>query len=335
MRIGILGVAHVHSDQYVEHLRHAGADVVGAYDADPDRGASWGKLHDVRYGGSLDALLAKELSGVVICSETSRHPELTVAAARAGLAILCEKPLATTEAGARMMVKACSEAGVPLMTAFPTRLHPAVREARRIVVAGGLGRLKALSGTNQSVMPMRERSWFADPAWGGGGAMMDHIVHLADLFCWMTNRRPLRVYGIANRLVHALVVPVETAGLVMLDFPDGVFGSIDCSWNRPLEYPTWGGMGFSVIGEEGTLTVDPFRQRLTAYGGGRQLEWIPWGVDTNQLLIEEFLQGIGDGRTPSITGTDGLVATLVALAALESAASGQPVTMSRIQEEGS
>src|ERR1039458_7076668 len=51
-----------------------------------------------------------------------------------------------------------------------------------------------------------------------------------------------------------------------------------------------------VRSEEGTLTVDPFRQRLSAYGGGRQLEWIPWGVDTNQLLIEEFLQGIGDGQ---------------------------------------
>jgi predicted dehydrogenase len=185
--------------------------------------------------------------------------------------------------------------------------------------------VRALAGTNQSVMPLRERAWFADPALAGGGAMMDHIVHLADVFCWLLGAAPERVYAVGNRIVHSDVVPVETSGVVMLDFPGGVFASVDCSWNRPLDYPTWGGIGLSVVGDRGTVEVDPMRQRLTRFGGGDTFGWIPWGVDINQLMIEEFLAAVRERREPAVTGREGLVATTVALAALESAAAGTPI----------
>jgi predicted dehydrogenase len=111
----------------------------------------------------------------------------------------------------------------------------------------------------------------------------------------------------------------------MLDYADGVFASIDCSWNRPLDYPSWGGIGLSVVGDGGTVEVDAMRQRLTRFGGGQAFGWTPWGVDINQLMIDDFLAAVRDGREPAVTGRDGLIATTVALAALESAASGAPV----------
>jgi predicted dehydrogenase len=174
-------------------------------------------------------------------------------------------------------------------------------------------------------MPLRERAWFADPSLAGGGAMMDHIVHLADLFCWLLDAVPEQVYAVSNRVVHSDVVNVETSGLVMLTYPDGVFASIDCSWNRPLDYPTWGGIGLSIVGDGGSVEVDAMRQRLTRFGGGRPFGWTPWGVDTNQSMIEEFLAALEQRREPAVTGRDGLIATTVALTALESAASGAPV----------
>jgi predicted dehydrogenase len=205
------------------------------------------------------------------------------------------------------------------------RFHPAVQQLRALVDSGGLGALRALNGTNQSVMPLRERAWFADPALAGGGAMMDHVVHLADVFSWLLGAAPERVYAVGNRIVHSEVVTVETSGLVMLDYADGVFASIDCSWNRPLDYPSWGGIGLSVVGDGGTVEVDAMRQRLTRFGGGQAFGWTPWGVDINQLMIDDFLAAVRDGREPAVTGRDGLIATTVALAALESAASGAPV----------
>jgi predicted dehydrogenase len=324
-RIGILGVAHLHVDAYIGNLRAAGADVVGVYDHDPVRARAWGHRFGVTAQDDLDVLLAGGLDAVVVCAETARHVELVERAAAAGCAVLCEKPLGVGHEDSARIVAACERAGVPLMTAFPVRFHPAVQRLRALLQAGDLGAVRAFTGTNQSVLPLRERAWFADPALAGGGAMMDHIVHLADVFCWLLEDVPDQVFAVGNRIVHGDVVSVETSGLVLLDYPGGVFASIDCSWNRPLDYPTWGGIGFSVVGDGGTVDVDAMRQRLTRFGGGSPFGWMPWGLDTNQLMIEEFLSAVRDGREPSVTGRDGLIATTVALAALESAASGAPV----------
>jgi predicted dehydrogenase len=325
MRVGILGVAHLHVDAYIGNLRAAGAEVVGVFDRDSLRGRMWGARFGVAVHEDLDALLAAGLDAVVVCSETAHHAELVEKAAAAGCAVLCEKPLGVGPGDSARIVAACEQAGVPLMTAFPVRFHPAVQQLRGLVSSGGLGALRALNGTNQSVMPLRERSWFADPALAGGGAMMDHIVHLADVFCWLLDAAPERVYAVGNRIVHSEVVTVETSGLVMLDYADGVFASIDCSWNRPLDYPSWGGIGLSVVGDGGTVEVDAMRQRLTRFGGGQPFGWTPWGVDINQLMIDDFLAAVRDRREPAVTGRDGLIATTVALAALESAAAGAPV----------
>jgi predicted dehydrogenase len=325
MRVGILGVAHLHVDAYIGNLRAAGADVVGVHDGDALRGRMWGARHGVAVYEDVDRLVAADLDAVVVCSETVHHADLVEKAAAAGCAVLCEKPLGVGPEDSARIVAACERAGVPLMTAFPVRFHPAVQQLRALVNSGGLGALRALNGTNQSVMPLRERAWFADPALAGGGAMMDHIVHLADVFSWLLAAAPERVYAVGNRVVHGEVVTVETSGLVMLDYADGVFASIDCSWNRPLDYPTWGGIGLSVVGDGGTVEVDAMRQRLTRFGGGSSFGWTPWGVDINQLMIDDFLAAVREGREPAVTGRDGLIATTVALAALESAASGAPV----------
>jgi predicted dehydrogenase len=325
MRVGILGVAHLHVDEYIGNLRAAGAEVVGVHDRDGLRARMWGERFDVPVYEDLDRLLSARLDAVVVCSETAHHVDLVDKAATAGCAVLCEKPLGTGREDSARIVAACEAAGVPLMTAFPVRFHPAVRQLRALVGSGELGALRALNGTNQSVMPLRERSWFADPVLAGGGAMMDHIVHLADVFGWLLGTTPERVYAVGNRIVHAEVVTVETSGLVMLDYAGGVFASIDCSWNRPLDYPTWGGIGLSVVGDGGTVEVDAMRQRLTRFGGAPSFGWTPWGVDINQLMIDDFLGAVREGREPSVSGRDGLIATTVALAALESAASGAPV----------
>jgi predicted dehydrogenase len=326
-RIGILGVAHLHVDAYIQNLRAAGAEVVGGYDRDPERGRAWGAKNAVTHVGSVEQLLGQGVDGVIVCAETVFHRELVEQAAAAGAAVLCEKPLGVNHEDSEAIVAACERAGVSLMTAFPVRFSPAVTQIHEMVTAGRLGALRAFSGTNQSVMPIHERSWFVDPVLAGGGAMMDHIVHLADIFSWLVGAAPTEVYAVGNRIVHSEMVTVETAGLVMLTYPNGVFASIDCSWNRPMNYPSWGGIALSVVADGGTVDVDPISQQLTRFGGRSDFGWIPWGLDTNQLMVDEFLTAIDEGRQPSVTGRDGLIATKVALAALESAATGEPVSL--------
>jgi predicted dehydrogenase len=74
----------------------------------------------VAFQPDLDTLLSA-VDAVVITAENVRHAELTKAAAAKGVAVLCEKPLATTVEDGEAMIDACKAAGVPLMTAFPCR----------------------------------------------------------------------------------------------------------------------------------------------------------------------------------------------------------------------
>lgn len=317
----------MHADSYVDNLRAAGAYVAGVYDVDGVRGKHWGAKHGVAFVPVLDDLLSRGLDGVVVCAETARHVDLVEKAARAGAAVLCEKPLGVSLDDSRRIVGVCRENNVTLMTAFPSRFEAALIRTRDVVRSGALGRIRAFSGTNQSVMPMRERSWFVDPVLAGGGAIMDHVVHLADVYSWLLETEPESVYAVTNRIVHSDVVSVETSGMVMLTYPGGVFGSIDCSWNRPLNYPTWGGFSFMIAGDGGTLEVDPMRQRSVQYGGKTAYSWIQWQQDSNQAMVQDFLDSIVDGREPLVTGEDGLSATRVALAALESARTGEAVAL--------
>lgn len=328
MRVAFLSSAHVHADAYVANFRAAGAEVVGVADDDAVRGATWAATHDVPWYSSAEELLDAGVDAVAVCSETAHHRRLVELAASAGVAVLCEKPLATTEADARAIVDSCARAAVPLMTAFPMRFSPPLREAAAMLADGTLGRLHACTGTNQSVLPTRHGAWFADAALAGGGAIMDHSVHLADVLRWYIGEDPVEVYAATNRVLHGDTVDVETGALLMLTYPGGVFATIDASWSRPDSYPTWGGLTVELVGEHGTVGVDAFGQHLTVYGGtSGPLAWPMWGSDANQAMIDEFVDAVRTGRTPAVTGEDGLAATLVALAAYRSAHSGQPVSL--------
>jgi predicted dehydrogenase len=163
---------------------------------------------------------------------------------------------------------------------------------------------------------------------------MDHTVHLADVLRWYLGSEVVEVYAQTNRIMHADTVAVETGGLLMLTFANGVFATIDCSWSRPPGYPTWGGLALELVTERGALTVDAFRQNLTVYRGGRAA-WDFWGSDANQAMVEEFVAAVREGRPPAVSGLDGLRALEVVLAGYESARTGQPVRIknNEYQEE--
>ena len=328
MRIGLLSAAHLHVDAYVANLRAAGAEVVGLTDDDPGRGRAWCTAHGVPWVDSTDELLSRDLDGVVVCSETAAHRRDVEGVAAAGLGVLCEKPLATTEDDAKALVAACERAGVPLLTAFPMRYSPPMREVADLLGSGVLGEVQAAMGTNQGELPMRHRAWFVEPTRSGGGALMDHVVHLADVLRWYLDDEVVEVYAATNRLLHAPTVTVETGGVVLLTFASGVFASIDCSWSKPDVYPTWGGLRLDLVASEGVVGVDAFAQRLTVHGGSDgPLAWPEWGSDANQGLIDDFVGVLREERPPAVTGHDGLAATRVALAAARSAELGTPVAL--------
>jgi predicted dehydrogenase len=329
MKIGILSFAHHHAEAYIANLRAIpGVVVSGVADEDSQRGQHFAEVYGTSFFPDYAALLESKPDGVIICSENVKHRPLVEMAAAAGVNVLCEKPLATTLTDAQAILDACTQAGVLLMTAFPMRFSPPLLEIKARLDSGDLGQVFCFNATNQGELPSKHRSWFVDPKLAGGGAIMDHTVHLVDIMRWYLGSEASEVYAQTNHIFHAAEVEVETGGLEMITFKNGVFASIDASWSRPPYWPTWGGLTFEMVTERGAVIVDGFKQNLTVYSHANQRPvWQYWGSDMNQAMVAEFVEAVRVGRQPYVTGLDGLRAVEVTLAAYESARRGQPVKL--------
>ncbi len=327
MKIALMSFAHLHAESYLPLLfASPGVQVIGAADDDAARGREAAARFGLPYFDSYDALLAQRPDAVLVCSENTRHRAHVEQAAAAGAHVLCEKPLATTTADARAMVEACQRAGVTLMTAFPMRFSVPVLEVKARLDAGDLGTVSAVAATNQGRLPA-SRPWFVDPALSGGGAVMDHTVHVADLLRWYLQSEVVEVYCATTRLLYP-DLPVETGGLLTLTFANGVFATLDCSWSRPPYYAAWGNVAFELVTDRGAVLVDAFRQNLTVYRHDLQRSKMEhWGSDADQAMLADFLAAIRTGRPPQVTGADGLRATQVVEAAYESARLGEAVRL--------
>ena len=330
MRVGILSFAHVHADAYASLLpAFEDVEVIGFSDTDPIRGRQATDAYGLRWFERHEDLVAAGPDALVICSENANHRDHVELAAAAGCHVLCEKPIASTLADAEAMKRAVDRAGVTFMTAFPMRFELSTIALKAMIDRGDLGRVRAINGINHAEIPRRHRAWFADPELAGGGAVMDHTVHLLDLYRWLLGGEARTVYAEVGNPFHP-DVEVDTAGLITVGFEDGVFATIDCSWSRPeAVYPSWGHVKMELFGERGATEVDVFAQHLDLYSASEspQASWLGWGANSDLAMIEAFLACVRDGGEPPVTWNDGYQALRVALAAYESAERSAPVVL--------
>ena len=330
MRIGILSVAHLHAAGYQANLRAVpGVELVGFSHENREEGRAFEQEFGARWFSTHQDLLAEGLDGVIVCAENARHHELVEIAAVAGCQILCEKPIEINLSDAEAMKTACEKNGVSFMTAFPMRFAASTRAVRQMIRNGDLGNVLGVNGINHSENPMGHRAWFASKELAGGGAVMDHTVHLADLFRWCFATEIVEVYAEVDNLFARGKIGVDTAGLLLVTLANGVKASIDCSWSRPALYPRWGHLKMEVVGERGTVLMDSLAEYLTLYSknASRNPSWIGFGTDPNQAMIQEFIDSITQKRQPLVGWNDGYQALRIALAAYESAQKKAPVRL--------
>ena len=330
VRIGIVSFAHVHSPAYAGVLGDlAAADFVGITDEDRGRGTEAAERYGVRFFDSVASLLV-EVEAVVVCSENKHHARDVIPALTDGVHVLCEKPISTTVEDARAMIQASETSGSQLRTAFPVRYLPSVARARELVRGGALGRVLALNGTNHGQNP---GGWFLDPELAGGGAVMDHTVHLADVLRWMLDVEVKSVYAEVDSFFGAQ--GTDDAAILTLDleggsFADGAFATIDPSWSRGDGYPTWGDVTLRIAGTSGVLDVDPFAQPLRTFDHEtRTPSWSYLGEDMNALMLADFLRGVEEGIPAGASGLDGLRTLEVVLAAYRSGEDHEPKEVDR------
>ena len=325
LKIGMMSFAHMHAYSYAHSIvSRLDTELVGIADHDLNRAGNMAKTFETRTFESYESLLAHPgLEAVVIASENVKHRELAEMAARAGKHILCEKPLATSIEDAEAMIEVCKTAGVQLMTAFPCRYSPVVQRMKSVVDSGEAGKILAFRGTNRGRNP---GGWFIDKTLSGGGAMMDHTVHVTDLMRWILQDEVKEVYAeISNGISHEAF---DDVAFLSMSFVKGAFGTLDASWSRPKSYPTWGDVTIDLITEKGTLTMDMFSQNLVLYSDiSNSVSWQNWGGNIDDGLVGAFASAILGEKQVPITGEDGLRAAEVALAAYKSVETLSPVIL--------
>lgn len=249
--------------------------------------------------GSYEALLSDpEVDAVYIPLPNHLHARWTLAAARAGKHVLCEKPLAMTASDAQEMVDVCAAEGVVLMEAFMYRLHPSWTTVRELVASGRIGELRAV------------QSWFSyfndDPTnirnihAYGGGALFDVGCYCVNLSRMLFGGEPV---GVKASVIRDPDMEVDVVTSAILEFDKGV-ATFTCSTRTEPDQRV------HVYGTEGRITIPiPFNipphlptEVLVTAGGDPPLhpevERIPIDPADPYAVQAELFAGAVLGGTP-------------------------------------
>lgn len=319
-RIGVLGIAHSHGNSYIRQIQSfSDMSVTGIFDHNSGRAKKSSGLFGIQaFEDPLE--LIENSDAVVVTSENSFHKHYAELAMNSGRHVLCEKPIATTEDDARSMLETAKSNNVVFQMAFPVRYAPSIQQAKKEIQSGKLGKILSVSATNHGRMP---GVWFVDEKLSGGGAVMDHTVHVVDIVRWLLEAEIVEVSAEYGRLIYD--IPVEDCGLLLLSLSDDSFMSLDCSWSRPEAYPYWGDVTLNLVGTEGSLRISAFDGKLKVFSNKRGIFWQNFGESFDRALVKEFADSVMKKRKPLTSGEDGLEALRVALAAYESGRIHEPV----------
>src|SRR5215208_5689045 len=333
MRVGIVGVGSM-GTTHAAGWAETPAEITGFAAETRGEAAALAGQHDTKVFSSLEEMLPK-VDVVDICSPTHLHYEMALKAAAAGKHIVCEKPLARTTRQAREIVNACHKAGVRLLVAHVVRFFPEYALAHAAVVDGQIGKPAVLRLHRGSYRPKKPAgNWFLDEV-KSGGILMDLMIHDYDYARWVAGD----VETVSARRVteHHIESPVDY-GLVLLGHRSGALSHIAGAWAYPP--PTFR-THLEIAGERGLIEFDsdgtaPIQNLILKTGGADApdvaLPSSPVSESPYTTQIKEFYSTLADGVAARVSATDGLAAVQIAEAAIQSAHSGQPVTLEPLAE---
>ncbi|MFE3828255.1 Gfo/Idh/MocA family oxidoreductase [Streptomyces sp. NPDC059092] len=331
LAVGLIGAGRMGSFHATTLARRIPAVRLAAV-ADPVPGAAR-RLADrldapAAYTDIAAFLADPEIDAVVIATPARTHADLVEAAARAGKAVYCEKPMAVTLADADRAIAAAREAGVVLQVGFNRRYDAGFRAAHDKVAAGAIG-------TPQLLRSLTRDPKLADPApippWT---IFLETLIHDFDTLRYLNpGAEAVEVFAMADALVRPDFKDrglLDTA-VVTLRFDNGALATAEANFQAVYGYDVRG----EVFGSAGMLTLGDIRRtHLTSYGpGGVSAESVVYDQDLFHdayvAELTDFTDCVRTGRTPAVTGEDARAALSIALAAIESVTRGGPVEVHR------
>ena len=273
LRFALAGCGRIATNHWQAISQHADdVELVAACDPDPAALAAMVARSGAAGFASFARMLASaaSLGGidcVVLATPSGLHPQQAIDAAKAGLHVMTEKPMATRWADGLAMVKACDEAGVRLFVVKQNRRNRTLQLLRQAIKAGRFGRIYMVT---VNVFWSRPQSYYDSADWRGtwefdGGAFMNQASHYIDLLDWLIG--PVEsVMAYTGTLARH--IEVEDTGVAALRWRNGAMGSVNVTM---LTHPKNFEGSITVLGEHGTVRIG--------------------GVAVNRIDHWEFAQG--------------------------------------------
>jgi predicted dehydrogenase len=284
----------------------------------PDNARDFSIAHDFQLSANYaDVLADRRVQAVVLATPHSVHVDQIIAAAQAGKAVLCEKPLALTRSDAQRAVDACRHAGVLLGVGHDKRHLASMRELRRIVESGDLGQILLTEGNSSNEVSLQHYSpWRELEAETPGVSLTATGVHIIDAFVSLVG--PVRRVR-AQALVHESAPgPVDSVA-VTLEFRNGASGVI-CS-ARPSPY-FW---RVHVFGTHGSVEAIGESELVIRMSGSEPRRYTLEPVDQVRVELELFADAVS-GRAPYPMPAEQIVETVAVFeAASKSMTTGEAV----------
>ena len=313
LRWGVLSTADIARRKWIPGVRRAPLQrgevvAIGSRDGEAAKRVA-AELGIPRAHDSYEALLADpDVDAVYIPLPNHLHLQWTLAAARAGKHVLCEKPLALSAADAQGMAEACDAAGVELMEAFMYRLHPSWQAVRDVLASGRIGRLQTV------------QSWFSyyndDPrnirniADAGGGALMDIGCYSINLSRMLFGAEPERVEA---SMLYDPDMEIDVLTSALLVFPGGGTATFTCSTRSESDQRVhiYGTEGRISIGIPFNIPPDRETHVYVTQGGDPPVapntETLTFPVaDPYGVEADAFAAAILDGAPAPIPAADGV-----------------------------
>lgn len=334
-RIGVIGTGAI-AKTHVAGYQLAGAEVVALCDTNAatlaDRQNEWHVAHG--YTDFHELVNDPTVTAVSVCTPNSTHHPITVAAAKAGKHVLCEKPVSLDLAQGAEMIEVCDAAGVVFQIGHHMRSWAAAVEAKALIDAGRIGEVTYVRlrqahdwGGARSV-----RGAFGSKALSGGGTLLDNGCHLFDLARYLGGN-VTDVF--ARTATRKFAIEVEDTAISSLGFASGAMGQVEVAWTG-----TGWQEAFWVFGTEGSLECDnrvganilTHRYRKSAATSWGQTDVASFdlqGLEAHYQHVANFLAAIEGTREVVCSGTDGLEAVRLVLASYESASSAVSVSLTQ------
>ena len=253
IRIAVVGCGRISQKHFEAIDRHTDQfELISVCDTDPSiLSENYEKYHLKTYRQLDEMLKNEDLDLVVLCTPSGLHAQQTELAAKYGVCVMTEKPMATRWHDGVRMVKACDDAGVQLFVVKQNRRNHTLQVLKNAIEKGRFGRIYLV---NVNVFWTRPQEYYDSANWRGtwefdGGAIMNQASHYVDLLDWLIG--PIESLQ-AYTATLARNIEVEDTGVVSLKWRSGALGSLNVSM---LTYPKNFEGSITILGEKGTVRI--------------------------------------------------------------------------------